>query len=82
MSFTTVPELLLHSGALFNGEAETIIVDLADVERADSAGLSLLIQWWRQARQANKSIYYANLPEQMGSMAKLGGLDDKLPLQS
>ena len=82
LSFTTVPPLLANSGALFEADEAMITLDLQEVERADSAGLSLLIQWWRQARAIDKQIQYINLPGQMRAMAELSGLTDLLPIKS
>ena len=81
LSFTTVSPLLKHSTALFDGGKDPITVDLDGVTRADSAGLSLLIQWWRQARTRGQEIEYVNLPAQMLAMARLGGLDELLPVK-
>jgi phospholipid transport system transporter-binding protein len=81
LSFTTVSPLLKHSGELFEGGRNPITVDLDGVTRADSAGLSLLIEWWRKARSQGLDIQYVNLPEQMLAMAKLGGLDELLPVK-
>jgi len=79
LGFNTVSALLKHSGEMFEG-GEAITVDLDGVTRADSAGLSLLIEWWRQARSQGQEIRYINLPEQMLAMAKLGGLEELLPV--
>jgi len=79
LGFTTVSPLLKHSGELFEG-SQSITVDLDDITRADSAGLSLLIEWWRQARSRGQEIRYINLPAQMLAMAKLGGLEQLLPV--
>lgn len=81
LGFATVTALLKHAGEMFGSGADPITVDLDGVSRADSAGLSLLIEWWRQARVQGKSIRYINLPEQMLAMAELGGLDDILPVE-
>ena len=81
LTFTTVSPLLKHSKAMFSGDHNPIVVDLDGVTRADSAGLSLLIQWWRQARTQGQEIVYVNLPQQMLAMARLGGLDELLPVK-
>lgn len=80
--FHTVSPLLKNSGELFNGDESGIVVDLAGITRADSAGLSLLIQWWRQALDNHRTISYMNLPTQMVAMAQLGGVDELLPIIS
>lgn len=80
LGFATVTPLLQSSSAMFSQGGEDIIVDLAEVSRADSAGLSLLIQWWRQALEQQRSIAYMHLPAQMMAMARLGGVDELLPI--
>ena len=80
LGFKTVSQLLSHSAELFRGDKKEIAVDLSEVTRADSAGLSLLIQWWRQALAMNRAICYMNLPTQMLVMAQLGGVDELLPM--
>ncbi|MBD3669401.1 MAG: STAS domain-containing protein [Gammaproteobacteria bacterium] len=81
LSYATVTPLLKHSDDLFADASDALVVDLDGVTRADSAGLSLLIEWWRQARAHDKTIEYTNLPEQILATARLGGLDELLPLK-
>ena len=81
LSFHTVSPLLKHSAQMFKDEAQEIVVDLTEVGRADSAGLSLLVEWWRQARADDKRIRYRHLPQQMLAMARVGGVDEILPLE-
>ncbi|MDH5185379.1 MAG: STAS domain-containing protein [Gammaproteobacteria bacterium] len=80
LGFITVSPLLKHSAELFSGEETEIVVDLAGITRADSAGLSLLIQWWRHALEMKRSISYVHVPAQMMAMAQLGGVDELLPI--
>ena len=54
--------------------------DLAGVERADSAGLALLIEWMRRARRAGRPVRFLNLPPQMLEIARAASLDRVLPL--
>ena len=55
-------------------------IDLSQVQRSDSAGLALLIECLRQARQTGKSIRFFNMPTQMLAMARVSCLDQVLPL--
>jgi len=80
LGFATVTPLLNHSNTMFVDGETDIVVDLAEISRADSAGLSLLIQWWRQALEQQRSISYIHLPDQMMAMAQLGGVDELLPI--
>ena len=60
----------------FAGSALTI--DLQQVTQADSAGLALLIEWLRQARKANVSLSFSNIPPQMLVLIRVNGLQDTL----
>ncbi len=68
LSFATVTALLQHSRALFAGAPE-LQIDLSGVVHADSAGLSLLIEWLRQARLHNQRLTYVALPAQLQALA-------------
>ncbi|HEY8553493.1 MAG TPA: STAS domain-containing protein, partial [Burkholderiales bacterium] len=45
LTFETVPEIYAESRAWFERANGRVTVDLAEVERADSAGLALLLEW-------------------------------------
>jgi phospholipid transport system transporter-binding protein len=77
LSFATVTELLLQSRSLFAGES-SIEVDLSGVTHADSAGLSLLIEWLRQARLQGKQLRYLALPVQLNALASISEVDGLL----
>ena len=50
-------------------------VDFAAVDRADSAGLALLVEWLRAARRRGARVRFANAPEQLRAIAGTSGLD-------
>lgn len=80
LTFTTVSDLCVSAPELF-ASIEVLEIDLAEVTRSDSAGLALLIDWMRSAKQMNKNIVFHNIPTQMLAMAHASGLDELLPLQ-
>jgi phospholipid transport system transporter-binding protein len=80
LTFATVTGILEQSRGLFAQADEVIEVELGAVERVDSAGLALLIEWLRLARDMNKSIRFSQLPEQMKAIAAACDLDSILPL--
>jgi phospholipid transport system transporter-binding protein len=59
-------------------QANEILVDLARVTEVDSAAVSLLLEWRRQALAANRRIEYFNLPSNLKSLADLYGVSDLL----
>lgn len=74
LTFETVTGLWNQSRELFR-TVSILRVDLGEVTRADSAGLSLLIQWQGEAQQQNQSIEFNNLPQQLFEIAKTCGLE-------
>lgn len=76
----TVPQLLSDSVGLFKQAGEQVNIDLADVSRADSSGLALLIDWMRTARQNQQQLTFRRLPTQLLEMARVSGIEDLLPL--
>ena len=77
LTFATVPDLYQSSAVWFEGEGE-LIVDLAQVERTDSAGLALLIEWLRRAQAANRTLRFANIPALVQTLIRINGLQDAL----
>ncbi len=75
----SIPGLLRDTSGWF-AQADSITVDLSDVARADSAGVALLLDWWRQAQSDNTSIRYVNAPRQMRDIIDFCALDNVLPL--
>jgi len=78
LTFETVPRLYQNSSSWFTGAGD-LTIDLAQVERADSAGLALLIEWLRRARAANRSLRFANIPVPVQTLIRINGLQDALP---
>jgi phospholipid transport system transporter-binding protein len=81
LNFNSVPTLVSISPDKFNND-NGLEVDLADVSRADSAGVALLIEWQRQAQKQKKSISFFNIPSQMLAIARLSGVDELLSLKN
>lgn len=75
----SVPSLLRSTRGWFD-DGDKIIVDLSQVERADSAGVALLLDWWRQAQNHNTQIHYSGAPAQMLDIIRFCALEDVLPL--
>lgn len=72
--------ILLGSEAGMFGPGRETIIDLSGVGRADSAGVALLIEWLRRARQRGGEIRYAAVPAQMQAIIGLCDLDGLLPV--
>ncbi len=71
-----VVALLEESRRLFT--TPQITVDLAGLTEVDSAAISLLLEWRREAQRGNRKIVFANLPENLKSLARLYGVTELL----
>ena len=79
LSFETALSLYKMSKRLFNTDADSVCVDLAEVTRIDSAGLSVLLEWMRRGQHFQKDIRYKNIPTQVLSLMRISGLETILP---
>ncbi|MDN5864684.1 MAG: STAS domain-containing protein [Gammaproteobacteria bacterium] len=70
VSFGTVMPLLEKSDELFRSEPD-ITIDFSDVERFNSAGLAMLIEWLRWARIGKRDLRFERLPEAALAMARI-----------
>lgn len=61
-------------------EGKDWTVDLAQVEAADSAAVSLLLGWLRNAQRHEAKLIFVNVPDNLRSLADLYGVADALPL--
>lgn len=79
LDFKSVAALHEALQPLFKDNSE-LTVNLGDVGRADSAGVALLADWFRQANQHDIKLRYLDIPPQMLSIVRVSGLDSILPL--
>lgn len=80
LSMETVPGLLAQRQSFAGGDELTI--DLEGVERADSAGVALLVWWQREANLSQRKIAFENIPPQMLAIARVSGVDELLTLNN
>ena len=82
LDFDTVGRLAVEGGVLLRAAAArgqtSLMVDLAGVERANSAGLALLLEWLEMARRRGLHLSYAHLPDSLGRLAAVSSLGDLL----
>ncbi len=81
LNFATVPALEQRGAEMLRGCPAEVVVDLAGVQRADSAGLALLVAWLRHARRQGRRLRFRRMPAQMRAMARVIDLEDILPLE-
>lgn len=77
LSFETAERLLRESEEMFEQHTR-IEVDLTGVEKADSAGLALLLEWVTWANHTVREIRYAGMPERILAIAKTTEVDHLL----
>ena len=74
LTFATIDIKTLKSFG-FLSSAKQISIDLGRVVCTDSAGLALMIEWIKYARQHRVQVAFKNIPEQLLNLAKLSGFD-------
>jgi phospholipid transport system transporter-binding protein len=79
LGFADVAALLKTSMGLFDGQL-ALFFDLERVEKTDSAGLALLLEWMALARKSGQSIAFKKIPKQMLEIAHVSGLEEILPV--
>lgn len=61
-------------------QGEHLVVDMAQVDVVDSAAVSLMLSWLRQAKAQNLDISFIHVPTNLHSLVDLYGLSEVLPL--
>ena len=61
-------------------EGKDWTIDLGEVEAVDSAAVSLLLGWLRNAQRHGESVSFVNVPENLRSLADLYGVAEVLPM--
>ena len=76
VTLDNVVELLAEGNGQFT--ASEVTVDLAAVTEVDSAALSVLLEWRREAGRNGRTVRYLNLPANLKSLAELYGIIELL----
>ena len=69
---------VLREGSVAIGQGVRT-VDLGEVGELDSSALALMLAWMREAKQLNRELQFANLPQGLTTIARLYGVADLLP---
>lgn len=70
---------LVGLAALSAGAASAaVVMDCAGITSADSAGLSVLIDWLAAAKAAGRSLRYKGLPAGFAALARISNLQELL----
>ncbi len=76
LSFDTVPALLDQ----YPADRERLEIDLGRLEKSNTAGLALLLDWLRRAKQDGHAVFIRNIPDDLRTLAHVNGVEDILPL--
>ena len=79
MSFASVAQLLEDSADYLLPNS-ALLFDLQGVDHADSAGVALLVEWLRLARERQVKIEFRNIPAQMLAIIEVSDLQQRLPI--
>jgi ABC-type transporter Mla MlaB component len=74
----TVTALRAHGLQAFAASTGAIEVNLAEVARADSGALALLVDWLAWAGAAGRELRYTALPAALLALARLSDTEDLL----
>ncbi len=61
-------------------DGSELLIDFTKVEAVDSAAVSLLLTWLRDAREKKITLRFSNVPKNLISLARLYGVLDQLPV--
>lgn len=61
-----------------NKASNSCVIDLAQVDSIDSAGIAILLSWERYAKHQRKSLSFKNPPEKLLAMLQLYDLTEIL----
>ena len=78
LTLTTVAALREQGRQAFAAAAGDIVVDLGGVERTDSGGLALLVDWLAWAQAAHRKLNFSALPEALRALARVSDVEDLL----
>ena len=72
-------------GPLINFSAQAaektdVVIDLQQVEAVDSAAVSLMLAWVREAQRNKINLNFEHVPENLISLARMYGVAELLPL--
>lgn len=76
LDFESVPVLYRSTRELLS--RSPVRLELDGIERANSAGVALLLEWRREARRRGVELTLGHVPEAVLRVARLSGVEDLL----
>lgn len=83
-------DMVFSTAVCLRGEGERLIpvmrdhirVNLSQVGRVGSVGISVLMCWLRMAQVLGKTVEFINVPDEMLDVIRVGGVDNVIPFSS
>lgn len=82
LTFNTVKDLATEAEKLFGVSESIKQLDLSAVERVDSSGLALLLEWQASAKKRGALLQILHAPADLVSLAKLCEAEELLQLKA
>ncbi|MBA55801.1 MAG: hypothetical protein CMK89_15200 [Pseudomonadales bacterium] len=82
MLFASATRLRGEGEKLLPGMSGDITVDLSQVGRVGSVGISVLLCWLRMAQVLGKTLKFVNVPDDMLDVSRVSSLDSVIPFSS
>jgi len=82
MTFSSTPGLYREFENSFQSMGPEIEIDLGEVERADSSGLALLLEWQALATQQQRKLKFTNAADNLLKLARLCEADTLLDISA
>lgn len=74
-AYRLVGALTFDTVATLAPPADARTIDLGGLAATDSAGLALLLEWWRQAQSRGRQLAFTAVPPRLRDLARVNGLD-------
>ena len=68
-------KLVLESVSPHIKENASLVIDLAGISRANSAGLALMIEWLATARRSGSTVTFHHIPDGLRQLASVCQVD-------
>ncbi|AGA34271.1 anti-sigma-factor antagonist [Thioalkalivibrio nitratireducens DSM 14787] len=78
LTFATAPALMARGEELLPRLPPSAALDLSGATRVDSAGIALLVEFWRQRERAGARLVWTAVPEDLRPLLVLYRLEELL----
>lgn len=74
-AYRLIGALTFDTAASLAPPANAATIDLGGLAATDSAGLALLLEWWRQAQAQGRKLAFTAVPPRLRDLIRVNGLD-------